>query len=662
MKQYKVSFYPGGKIANVSDGENLLRVAAAAGLYITASCGGNQTCGKCKIIIESGEIEGGISEKLTDDEIKKGYRLACASKVKTDLVVRIPVESQFSDKRVLEAAVSQRLLIPEALKDLSPDYKLKPLLNKYYLELPSPTKEDNINDFSRVKRCLKKIYKFEDCIINLFSLNKLPNTLREADFKVTLTLNEEDKNNPKIINIEKGDKKDKHFAIAIDVGTTSIYARLINLLSGEILATASDYNAQVAYGDDIISRIVYSLKGDGLKILQEAVVKTIDSLITQILKENNIPREEISYLVAAGNTTMAHLLLGITPKYLREAPYVPVTNSAVEIQASKIGLEFLEYVPLYILPGVASYVGGDITAGVLGTGLFQADELTLYVDIGTNGEMVLGNKDWLVTTSCSAGPAFEGGTIKHGMRATIGAIEQVEISNDYEPMVITIGHKPPKGICGAGLISLVAELLEVGIISQNGKFNTELDTPRIRTKEGVKEYVLCYAHETAISSDIVITESDLDDLIRAKAAMYAGISTLLDSVELSISDISKIIIAGNLGFHLEIEKAITIGLFPEISSSKFTFIGNGSLLGATLCASSKQAFNTAKEIANSMTNIELADNPKFMNEYIAALFLPHTEEKRFPGIFKKLNLKNQGEMNRKWEKQVMKGNKTKYEI
>ncbi|MFH1562206.1 MAG: ASKHA domain-containing protein [Nitrospirota bacterium] len=639
MKQHKIIFYPGGEIADAADGQNLLRVAAAAGLYITASCGGNQTCGKCKVIIESGTIEGGVSEKLTPEEIKKGYRLACASRIKTDLTVKIPVESQLADKRVLEESVSKRLLITETLKDLRPDYRLEPLLNKYYLELPQPTKEDNIDDFSRIKKELRQISNFEDCSINLFALKKLPHTLRENDFKVTITLFEEDKLKPKIINIEKGDKRGRHFAIAIDIGTTSIYVRLINLLSGEILSTVSDYNAQSAYGEDVITRIVHSLKGDGLQILQQAVVKTIETLITQVLKDKDIHRAEVSYLVAAGNTTMIHLLLGITPKYLRESPYVPVTNSTLEIPAVKIGLEFPEDVYLHTLPGVASYVGGDITAGVLGTGVFQADELTLFIDIGTNGEIVLGNKEWLVTTSCSAGPAFEGGTIKHGMRATLGAIEQVEINKDYEPMLITIGHKPPKGICGAGLISLVAELLEVGIISQNGKFNTEIDTPRIRTRDGVIEYVLAFAAQTNIGSDIVITEPDLDDLIRAKAAMYAGVSTLLDSVGLDIADISKIIIAGNLGFHIEIEKAITIGLFPEVPASKFTFVGNGSLLGATLCACSKQMWEEAKKIANSMTNIELTDNPKFMNEYIAALFLPHTEEKRFPTVFKRLNLR-----------------------
>lgn len=646
MKQHKIIFYPGGEIANAADGENLLRVAAAAGLYITASCGGNQTCGKCKVIIESGTIEAGshdkgISEKLTPEEIKKGYRLACASRIKSDLTVRIPAESQLADKRMLEEAVSKRLLIPETLKDLRPDYRLEPLVNKYYLELPKPTKEDNVDDFSRVKRGLRQISNFEDCSINLFSLNKLANTIRKSDFKVTITLTrqaslEENKLKPGIINIEKGDKRNRHFALSIDVGTTSIYVRLVNLLSGEILGTVSDYNAQASYGEDVITRIVYSLKGDGLKILQDAVVKTIETLITQILKDKEVQREEVSYLVVAGNTTMMHLLLGITPKYLREAPYVPVTNSAVEIPAAKIGLEFQEDVYQYVIPGVASYVGGDITAGVLGTGIFQTEELTLFIDIGTNGELVLGNKEWLITTSCSAGPAFEGGTIKHGMRATLGAIEQVEINRDYEPMLITIGHKPPIGICGAGLISLVAELLEVGIISQNGKFNAEIDTPRIRTTEGITEYVLAFAAQTNIGSDIVITESDLDDLIRAKAAMYAGISTLLDSVGLSISDISRIIIAGNLGFHIEIEKAITIGLFPEVTASKFTFVGNGSLLGATLCACSKQMWEEAKKIANSITNIELADNPKFMNEYIAALFLPHTEEKRFPTVFKRL--------------------------
>ncbi|MDI6792973.1 MAG: ASKHA domain-containing protein [bacterium] len=636
MKEYKVIFYPGGEEANAPHGENLLRVAAAAGLYITASCGGNQTCGKCKVIIESGEIEGGLSDKLSPEEIEKGYRMACTSKIKSDLEVRIPVESQLSDKRVLTEATSKRLLIPESLETLAPEYKLNPLLKKYYLELPLPTLKDNIDDYSRLKRGLKQSYNFPDCSISLSCLKTIPGLLRKSGFKVTLTLLETG-NIPEIVKIEEGDRTAEHYCIAIDIGTTSIYAALIDLSQGEVLATASDYNAQIAYGEDIINRIVYSQKGDGLKTLQEAVVKTIEGAIHRVLKEADISEDKISYLVAAGNTTMTHLLLGLDPKYIREAPYIPAINSTLQIQAAEVGLDLPAHVCLYLFPGAAGYIGGDITAGVLGTGIAQSDELILFIDIGTNGEVVLGNSEWMVAAACSAGPAFEGGTIKHGMRATFGAIEQVEIDENCEPMLITLGHKPPKGICGAGLISLIAELLETGIINQRGKFNTGLSTTRIRTKGGTKEYVLAFKDETGIDEDIVITEPDIDDLIRAKGAMYAGVSTLLNSVGLGISDISRIIIAGNLGFHLEVEKAITIGLFPEVDYSKFTFIGNGSLLGATLSACSREMFEKADEIARSITNIELSDNPEFMEEYMAALFLPHTEEKRFPEVLKRLS-------------------------
>ncbi|MBU0600383.1 DUF4445 domain-containing protein [bacterium] len=636
MKEYKVIFYPNQREVSAPEGENLLRIAAAAGLYITASCGGNGSCGKCKVIIESGEVEEGISERLTPDEIKKDYRLACASKIKSHLVVRIPVESQISDKRVLEGAVSKRLVIQEQLKTLTPDGKIDPMVKKYHLELPLPTLEDNIDDFSRIKRALKMTYDLHDCSISLSCLKALPMLLRKANFKVTLSLLK-DKDISEIVNIEEGDQTKEHYCLAIDIGTTSIYARLINLFLGEEVATTSDFNAQIAYGEDIISRIVYSQKGEGLKILQEAVVKTINELINSIVKEAKITEEKITYLVIAGNTTMEHLFLGVNPKYIREAPYVPAVNFLYQVKASEVGLKLFPHTPLYLLPGVSSYVGGDITAGVLATGITQSTELTLYVDIGTNGEVVLGNKDWLVATACSAGPAFEGGTIKHGMRATLGAIEQVEIDKNFEPMIITIGHRPPKGICGAGLISLVAELLEAGIINQKGKFNLGIkETPRIRKNKAIKEYVLAFKDEAGIDEDIVITESDIDDLIRAKGAMFAGIFTLLNSVGVEIADISKIIISGNLGFHLEIEKAITIGLLPEVDYAKFIFIGNGSLLGATISACSKKMLKQAKEIASSITNIELSDNPKFMEEYIAALFLPHTNDQRFPQVYKRL--------------------------
>ncbi len=636
-----ITVYPQGKVIEAELSENLLEIMAQADLYITASCGGSQTCGKCKIIIESGEVEGGVIPGMfSDEELSKGYRLACASRIKGDLVVRIPLESLASDKRILQKVSPKRLLVTELLsKELKSVYQFEPLIKKYYLQLPLPSKDDNLDDLSRLKRELKKQAVSSNYLITPFALEKIARTLREDDFKITVSLLTDDAT---IINIEAGDNTRKHYALGIDIGTTSIYVSLLSLTTNEILTTASDYNGQIAYGEDVITRIIYSLKKGGLETLHFAVVKTIEKLITHVLEEEGVNRADISYLVAAGNTTMTHLLLGIGTKYLRESPYVPTINASYYLVASNIGFKFSDNVYLYTLPSVASYVGSDITAGVMRTGIFATEALTLFIDIGTNGEIVLGNKEWLVTAACSAGPAFEGGNIKHGMRATPGAIESIKIGENYDEVeLLTIGDKPPCGICGTGLINIVAELWGKGLILQNGKFNTGTNTSRLRIKDGIPEYVVCYREQTAIEQadyiveDIVITESDLNDLMRAKGAIYAGISTLLKTVELKVEAISKIIIAGNLGIHFNLESAMTIGMFPEASPEKFIFIGNSSLEGAILSACSREIKEKISLVADSITHIDLADNPGFIDEYLAALFLPHTDEKRFPHVYQK---------------------------
>ncbi|MEW6681147.1 MAG: ASKHA domain-containing protein, partial [bacterium] len=457
--------------------------------------------------------------------------------------------------------------------------------------------------------------------ISFTCLKEISRILREKRFKITVTIKDK-----KIIKIEPGNSEQRHYALAFDIGTTSLYGRMLDLRNKRILAEASDYNKQILHGDDVITRIVYSQKNNGLHHLQSKVVETMEGIIEELLKEGGGRREEVSYIVCAGNTTMTHLLLGIDPKYIREEPYVPTITSSLSIPGEFIGLKFKPHLYLYTLPCVSSYIGGDITAGIMSCGMAKSKKLTLYVDLGTNGEIVLGNSDFLLSCSTSAGPAFEGGGIKCGMRAERGAIDEITIDKMGEPNITTIGGIKPKGICGAGLISLLAQMLFAGIINQKGKFEPIIKSERIREKE----YIIAKAFESSIGKEIVITEADIDNLIRAKAAIFAGISVLLKTGGVLANDIERVIIAGNLGSHIIPEKAIEIGLFPELPLDRFHFLGNGSLIGATLVAFSKKMEEEAERIANSITNIELSTSREFMDEYIASMFIPHTDSSKFP--------------------------------
>ncbi|HAW50199.1 TPA: hypothetical protein DCX16_04550 [bacterium] len=422
-----------------------------------------------------------------------------------------------------------------------------------------------------------------------------------------------------IIKIEEGNREDFHYGISFDIGTTSVYGGLLDLKNKKTLSTVSSYNGQIRYGDDVITRIIYANKG-GLHILQKSIFGTMEEIIDELLKETKLKRSDISYIVCSGNTTMIHLLLGIPPRYIREEPYTPAITSKFSIPASTLGLKFDPSVILYTLPCVSSYIGSDITAGVTACGMRESKEITLYVDLGTNGEIVLGNCDFLLSCSTSAGPCFEGGGIKCGVRAQVGAIDGVEIDKDGNPSLMVIGGGKPAGICGAGLIDLVSWLWKAGIISQKGKFEKNIKNPRIREKK----YILVWADESQTNSDIVITEGDLDNIIRTKAAIFAGISVLLKTVGITYKDIERIVIAGNLGSHIRPNEAIEIGLFPNIELDKFHFFGNGSFIGATISCFSKEMFLETEKTASSMTNIELSSDKSFMDEFIASMFIPHT--------------------------------------
>jgi len=637
MSLHKVLFLPHNKKINVADGENLIHAAMEAGVHINASCGGEGVCGKCRVIIEDGSVDGGITEKLSDEDLEKGYRQACLSKVKGDLVVRVPIESTV-DAGVLNLQSTPRYTARIRQMDFD-ELKEKglfvPPVEKKYLELPEPSAQDNLSDVTRLVSHLKLKYDEHRLEVFLPVIQKIPDVIRKDGFRITATLARpvHDGGKTRIINIQAGDTTDRNYAIAMDVGTTTIYGQLLDLKTGEILAQHGDFNGQISYGEDVISRIIYAEKPEGLERLNEVVIKTINKILSKIIRRAGIDPDEISTITLAGNTTMTQLMLKVNPKYIRRSPYVPASTLYPPIRAADLGMDLGDHVTAMVYPEISSYVGGDIVAGVMGSGMYRYETLTLYMDIGTNAEIVIGNKDWLACAACSAGPAFEGGGLKFGMRAEKGAIEDFSIDPfTLEPMNITIGSVRPKGICGSGLITAVATMFEMGIIDNSGKFNRDLKTPRIREVDGVYEYVLAWADESQIDRDVVLSEIDIENFIRAKGAMYSGYMTLLEEVGLSIFDIELIILAGGFGSYVDLEKAMAIGLLPEIDSDKVIFIGNGSLMGAKMSSLTNRIRKDVAEVTKKMTNFELSETPSYMNNYVASLFLPHTDINQFPKL------------------------------
>ncbi len=654
--KYTITFKPSDVSIRVDKGTNLLDAALAAGVHINASCGGQGVCGKCRVILETGDVESQENENITAEEFNEGWRLACSTSVVSDCLIQIPPES-----RGAEGFVAQKLDMGKAertVSELEPiplaaDWKLDPIVTKVPLRLNKPSFGENISDLSRFLSGLKKQHGIEAVSTEMRCLRVLPKILRDNDWSVTATvmsdpaqelglLPSEKKGLPRLVRVEGGDTSDKNLALALDVGTTTVSAQLVDLNTGKVGADKSVYNNQIKYGDDVITRIVFAQKGDGLKKLQTAVVASINQLIDKLLEESGNSKENISCICAAGNTTMTHLLLGVEPRYIREAPYVPAAGFMPLERAADIGIDLPDGVRLYTFPSVASYVGGDIVSGIFGAGISQGEELTLYIDIGTNGEIVLGNKELLACAACSMGPAFEGGGIRHGMRADIGAIEGFHINPiTLEPMVVTMGKSRPRGICGSGLISILAELLSAGVIDQNGKFEQKLSSKRVRSGGSGGEYVLVWAEDSATGQDIVIAEVDIENLVRAKGALFAGCQTLLSSLSFSFEDIEKIVIAGAFGHYINLEKGKLIGLFPDLPVEKFHFIGNGSIMGARLACLYKGMLNEVERVAKMMTNVELSDNQSFMDKYMAALFLPHTESRFFYNVSKYLEKSRQ---------------------
>jgi uncharacterized 2Fe-2S/4Fe-4S cluster protein (DUF4445 family) len=632
----EVHFLPDDVKITVADHANLLGVAAAAGVYIPAYCGGDGVCGKCRCQITAGEAN--VAGPPADSQ---GYRLACQTTVTGDLVVTVPEIVKKDGQALKRKPKTTRAISARSMSDLVGSWQLDPPVEKRFLKLVPPSVDDNVPDLQRLLRAIRQ--GCYDCAEPTYDhpqlLQELPTLLREANWEITVIMlrGKRAEEPDRIIALEPGDTTNRLYGLAMDIGTTTVCGLLLDLNSGKVLAEASGYNDQIRFGEDVISRMIYSQKPGGLQELQKQVISTINRVIDNVCQQVVISPSDISYIMAAGNTVMSQLLLAINPKYLREAPYVPTCSQMPLTRAAALGVSAHPSVRLFLYPSIASYVGGDIVAGVHACQMHKSPELTLFIDIGTNGEIVVGNQEWLACTACSAGPAFEGGGIKHGMRANTGAIENFHIHPlTLEPMIITIDRTKPCGICGSGLISIVSELLEAGVIDQQGKFNRTLDHARIREGKDGYEYVLAWAGDSLTGEDIAINEVDLDNLIRAKGAMYAGYQTLLESVGMTFNDLDRVILAGNFGSYIDLERAICIGLLPDIAREKFYYLGNASLTGCQISLIDINRFRERTEVGKLMTNMELAENPRFMNHYMAALFLPHTDMTLFPTVKEKL--------------------------
>jgi len=607
-------------------GSTLLDAIRKAGLPLKTSCGGKGTCGDCKVRIIKGSYKVTSASGLSEKFIQDGYVLSCVTTIQNDLVIKLPAFQLTSIKSVTDTE-----LFESYKHTLHSVYELTPVIKKIELKIPNPTSEYNFSDYKRLERELKNNYPVTNLSCTNSALKNLPDTLRERQGEITAVLIN-NKGLQTILEIKPGFAK-KIYGIACDIGTTTVALKLIDLEQGNIMGTVISLNRQIKCGDDIISRINYAEKPGHLNELHKLVVDTINNLIDEIISHTGISHEDIYYGSFSGNTTMIHLFLEIDPQQIRLAPYVPAFNKVPFLGSDKIGIKMNPEGIIYCAPAVGSYVGGDITSGLLCTPIItETDKISMFIDLGTNGEIVIGNHDWMIACACSAGPAFEGSGIRCGMIATEGAIESIQLNEDGSSDFKVIEDNKPKGICGSGLVDLIAELFSHSFIDRYGKFNLKKAKDRLIDNDSGIGFIVEKPEKCFWEKELVITENDIKNLITTKAAVYAACSLLTKNVGISFDKIDRFYIAGGFGKFLNISNAIKIGLLPDIPINKYTYLGNSSLLGAHLILASDRNRERVETIAEKITYLELNIEPNYMHEFTGALFLPHTDISLFPSI------------------------------
>ena len=622
--------------ATAAPGETLLETARAANVAIDAPCSGNGSCGKCRVKLLEGTVEGLQTSHITDEDYAAGWRLSCASKVTSDVTVLVPdIASAYQSRmKTADLSTGEEIAIFTRLEE---DLKAAGVaFSNDFVEtevaMEAPTLEDTMPDTERLTLALQDALGCQEVRLSYPAVHKLAAVLRQSGFRVTAAGTLHD-GVMQVMDLRPFDAPQPMCGLAIDIGTTTVSAVLMDLKTGKLLAKGSGGNGQIRYGADVINRIVEQGRPGGVERLQKAIVEeTLQPLTKALCRSAGVEAERILRCCVASNTTMNHLLLGVDADPVRMEPYIPTFFRWDGLKASDIRLLANPDARVVLAPNIGSYVGGDITAGTLTSRIWDKDEFSLFIDLGTNGEIVFGNRDFMMSCACSAGPAFEGGDISCGMRATDGAVEAVTIDRETLEPVLSIVGKPgqkPVGICGSGIIDVIAELYRTSAISAKGHFVRE-NRRILRDEHGMGRYVLAFGSESETGREIAITEVDIECFIRAKGAIFSAIHIMLSSLDMDVSVLEHIYVAGGIGSGINMDNAVRIGMFPDVDRELFTYIGNSSLAGAYALTLSTAAEEKVQQLASNMTYLELSTEPRYMEEFVAACFLPHTDRELFP--------------------------------
>ena len=622
--------------ATAAPGETLLETARAANVAIDAPCSGNGSCGKCRVKLLEGSVEGLQTSHITDEDYAAGWRLSCASKVTSDVTVLVPdIASAYQSRmKTADLSTGEEIAIFTRLEE---DLKAAGVaFSNDFVEtevvMEEPTLEDTMPDTERLTLALQDALGCQEVRLSYPAVHKLAAVLRQSGFRVTAAGTLHD-GVMQVMDLRPFDAPQPMCGLAIDIGTTTVSAVLMDLKTGKLLAKGSGGNGQIRYGADVINRIVEQGRPGGVERLQKAIVEeTLQPLTRALCRSAGVEAERILRCCVASNTTMNHLLLGVDADPVRMEPYIPTFFRWDGLKAGDIRLIANPDARVVLAPNIGSYVGGDITAGTLTSRIWDKDEFSLFIDLGTNGEIVFGNRDFMMSCACSAGPAFEGGDISCGMRATDGAVEAVTIDRETLEPVLSIVGKPgqkPVGICGSGIIDVIAELYRTSAISAKGHFVRE-NRRILRDEHGMGRYVLAFGSESETGREIAITEVDIECFIRAKGAIFSAIHIMLSSLDMDVSVLEHIYVAGGIGSGINMDNAVRIGMFPDVDRELFTYIGNSSLAGAYALTLSTAAEEKVQQLASNMTYLELSTEPRYMEEFVAACFLPHTNRELFP--------------------------------
>jgi uncharacterized 2Fe-2S/4Fe-4S cluster protein (DUF4445 family) len=626
-KTCTVHFGPSGLKVEVEKGTILLDAAHKVGLYLSSICGGDGYCGKCKVIVDEGEYQARPTGLLTRDETRDNVVLACQTTVLSDMAVTVPSSHTLETGRILIDSDAHRFSELAGEGGLAA-FELDPLVRKLYVEMAPPSVQDHTADHERLYMAVREQIDAPIMQTGYRILQKVPGVLQESGYQATVTVGRRG-GTTEVIEIEGGNRSGRNFAVAVDVGTTTVVAHLVDLTTAGTLDTEATYNSQLNFGDDYIRRIIYAEENDAFGEMQNRLVKDINNLVATLATRQRVDLQEITTVVCAGNTAMIHFLLNLDARRIRREPYVASAGFVPPIRAAEIGIQISKRGLLYCLPGVAAYIGSDIVAGVLATGIFASAGISLLADIGTNGEIVLGNRDWLVCASSSAGPAFEGSGVRHGMRAGAGAIERISLLGPDCIHYETIADAPPAGICGSGLLDVLAEFYAHGVIDRTGRF-AQNGQPRLTEGDEGHQYQIVPRDNGR--QEIVVTQADIDNLLRSKAGVFAAIRVLMEATQTKLDDLDAVYLAGGFGNFLNIRHAVTIGMLPDVPLEKLRFVGNTSIAGAKMALLSREALGRTEEIAASMTYFDLMSHAGYMEEFIRAKFLPHTDLSLFPSV------------------------------